>query len=181
MVDFSAARVDLPASTIQEAVAGDTAALARIVRANHDDMARICFVVCGDQDVAQDAVQAAWLIAWRKLGSLRDPSRLRPWLMSIAANEARQIMRRKRRVSVIEIDVDDAVDDRMDPATRSASLDLAMVLRRLEPDDRALLALRYVAGYDASEIGRELHRSPSTVRSQLARLTARLRRDLGDD
>ena len=47
-------------TTVAEAAAGDPDALARIVRAHHDDMARVCFVICGDADLAQDAVQAAW-------------------------------------------------------------------------------------------------------------------------
>ena len=66
------------------------AAFARIIHAHHDDMTRICFVICADIDLADEAVQGAWLIAWRKLHSLRDPARLRPWLVSVAANEARQ-------------------------------------------------------------------------------------------
>ena len=70
----------IAASTVADAAAGDADALARIVGAHHDDMARVCYVICGDQDMAQDAVQAVWPIAWRKLGSLRDPERLRPWL-----------------------------------------------------------------------------------------------------
>ena len=65
------------AGAVALAVAGDEVAFARIIRAHHDDMARVCFVICGDLDVADEAVQAAWPIAWRKLGSLRDPDRLR--------------------------------------------------------------------------------------------------------
>src|SRR5436190_21907534 len=108
--------VGIAASTVAEAAAGDAHALARIVGAHHDDMARICYVICGDQDMAQDAVQAAWPIAWRKLGSLRDPERLRPWLMAVAANEARQIVRRQRRYKVVEIDVANVRSPYGDPA-----------------------------------------------------------------
>src|SRR5215203_2844422 len=79
------------------AAAGDEVAFARIIEAHHDDMTRVSFVICGDLDVADEAVQAAWPIVWRKLDSLRDPGRLRPWLVSIAANEARQLVRRRRR------------------------------------------------------------------------------------
>jgi len=50
----------IAAMTVAQAAAGDADALARIVGAHHDDMARICFVICGDPDLAQDAVQAAW-------------------------------------------------------------------------------------------------------------------------
>ncbi len=170
----------IAATTVADAAAGDVDALARIVGLHHDDMARVCFVICGDQDLAQDAVQAAWPIAWRKLGSLRDPDRLRPWLMAVAANEARQLLRRQRRHPVVEIAVADLGTDRHDPAARPGLSDLAAALRRLAPEDRALLALRHVAGYDATEIGRELGMSASGVRSRLARLTARLRTELED-
>jgi ATP/maltotriose-dependent transcriptional regulator MalT len=65
------APVDIPAIDLQDAAAGDVSAFARIVTEHHDHMARVCFVICGDLDMAQDAVQAAWPIAWRKLASLR--------------------------------------------------------------------------------------------------------------
>lgn len=175
----------IPASTVALAAGGDAEALARIVRAYHDDMARVCFVVCGDQDVAQDAVQSAWPIAWRKLGTLRDPDRLRPWLISIAVNEARQSMRRQRQARVVtELALDDATttsSTATDPAANTALLDLAHALQRLAPDDRALLALRYVADFDATELGKALGMSPSGVRSRLSRLLARLRTELDDD
>jgi RNA polymerase sigma-70 factor (ECF subfamily) len=170
----------IAAMTVADAAAGDADALARIVGAHHDDMARICFVICGDPDLAQDAVQSAWPIAWRKLGSLRDPEALRPWLMSVAANEARQIMRRQRRHPIVEIEVADIGSQRGDPAGDAALADLAVALRRLSPEDRALLALRHVAGFDATEIGKALGISPSGVRSRLARLIARLRTELED-
>ena len=79
--------------TVAQAAAGDAAAFAVIVAEHHDDMARVCFVICGNQDTAQDAVQIAWSIAWRKLGSLRSPDHLRQWLVSfrecVAANRMR--------------------------------------------------------------------------------------------
>ena len=53
-------------------------AFARIVAAYHGDMLRVAYVVAGgDQDLADDAVQAAWSVAWRKLGSVRDLQRSR--------------------------------------------------------------------------------------------------------
>ena len=91
------------AAAVALAVTGDEAALTRIIDAHHHDMTRVAYLICGDLDVADDAVQAAWPIAWRKLGSLRDPGRLRPSLVSIAANEARQLVRRIRRRSVVEL------------------------------------------------------------------------------
>ena len=180
MVGEQAISGGIAATIVADAAGGDADALARIVGAHHDDMARICYVICGDQDMAQDAVQAAWPIAWRKLGTLRDPARLRPWLMAVAANEARLILRRQRRYQVVEIDVADVGSPLHDPAADPAQTDLTIALRGLAADDRALLAMRYVAGFDATEIGRELGISPSGVRSRLARLVERLRSELRD-
>ena len=171
----------IPVSTVQEAVAGDAMAFARIVRAYHDDMARVCRVICGDPDLAQDAAQAAWPIAWRKLRTLREPDRLRPWLVSVAANEARQLVRREHRDRIVAIEVADVGGAEGDPAARSADQDLLAAVRLLPADDRTLLALRYVAGFDATEIGRALGMSASGVRSRLSRLVARLRTEIGDD
>jgi RNA polymerase sigma factor (sigma-70 family) len=171
---------DAAAATIDRAVAGDEVAFARIVAAHHEDMARIAYLVSGSTDVADDAVQAAWAIAWRRLGTLRDPARLRPWLMSVAANEARQMIRGDRRRTVRELRVE--APGATPPAPeRAAQLDLANALARLDSKDRVLIGLRYVADLDSAAIGRELGLSASGVRVRLHRLIGRLREELGDD
>jgi RNA polymerase sigma factor (sigma-70 family) len=167
------------ASTVAEAAAGDVAALALIVAHHHEDMARVCAVICGDADIAEDAVQSAWPIAWRKLGALRDPARLRPWLVSIAANQARQAMRRERRRHVVELSIG-GTGPVADPDQLLPMADLRVALGKLGADDRALLALRYVAELSSDEIGQALGISASGTRSRLERLLARLRRDLDD-
>lgn len=172
--------VPVPRSVVARAAAGDVDALATIVGAHHDDMARISYLITRDGDLAQDAVQSAWPIAWRKLASLREPERLRPWLMAIAANEARQLVRRQRRDVITEITTADVGSSVADPDVHAALIDLRTALARLSPDERALLSLRYVAGLDAGEIGRTLGLSSSGVRSRLSRLVAHLRTELAD-
>jgi RNA polymerase sigma-70 factor (ECF subfamily) len=168
-------------TTVRLAAAGDTVAFARIVAAYHADMTRVAYVVSGgDQDVADDAVQAAWTVAWRKLGSVRDPERLKSWLVSVAANEARQQCRRRRRASVVEIAVVADAPAGRDPADRAAALDLERAMQHLSPDERALLALRFEAGLDSSEIGVLAGRPAATIRWRLSRLLARLRKELSD-
>ena len=169
----------IAAAVIEQAAAGDEMAFARIVAAHHENMARIAYLVSGDPDVAADAEQAAWAIAWRRLGTLRDPARLKPWLMSVAANEARQIMRSQRRRTVRELSVDGPASS-PDP-DRAALIDLANALDDLDYRDRTLIGLRYIAELDSEAIGRELGLSASGVRVRLHRLLARLRKELGDD
>jgi RNA polymerase sigma-70 factor (ECF subfamily) len=171
---------EIASSVVAAAATGDVLALERIIARHHRDMARVCVVICGgDADLAEDAVQAAWTIVWRKLHTLRDADRLRPWLVSVAANEARHLVRRQRPVA--EIAVADAGSDRDDPAAGAAVLDLRAAVRRLDADERTLLALRHVAGFDSSEIGRAIGMTPSGVRTKLERLLGRLRRELGDE
>jgi DNA-directed RNA polymerase specialized sigma24 family protein len=73
------------------------------------------------------------------------------------------------------------VDDRgggTDPALAVNSLDLRNALARLDPDDRALIAMRYVAGFDSNELALATGRSASGTRARLARLLQRLEREL---
>jgi RNA polymerase sigma-70 factor (ECF subfamily) len=106
MVTMTSSASETSAGLMRLAADGDEVAFARIVDAHHADMSSVCFVVTGgDAELAEEAVQSAWPIAWRKLDTVRDPERLRPWLISIAVNEARQLARRRRRGRVLEISV----------------------------------------------------------------------------
>lgn len=67
-----------------------------------------------------------------------------------------------------------------DPASHAADIDLRNALARLKPEDRELIALRYVAGFDSTELARAMGLSPSGTRARLARLLGRLRSELGD-
>ena len=173
---------------LAHAVAGDEAAFARIVAAHHVSMTKVAYLVCGDLDLADEAVASAWVIAWRRIGTVRQPDRLGSWLASVAANEARQLTRRRRRRAIREIRIELGSDlgspgypAAADPASLAPDFDLERALARLDPDDRALLALRYIAGLNATELGRATGRSASGTRVRLARLLARLRMELSDD
>ncbi len=165
---------------IAAAAAGDDVAFARIVAAHHAELVRICHMVARDRAIAEEAAQTAWSIAWRKLGTVRQPDRLRPWLITVALNEARKLLKKRgRRVRVEFIGEPPDQPGGIDPATGIAYLDLQAALERLDPDDRALLALRYVAGFDSSELATAIGLSPSGTRTRLERLLGRLREDLG--
>jgi RNA polymerase sigma-70 factor (ECF subfamily) len=167
-------------SIVARAAAGDEAAFAQIVDAYHDDMARVAFVVCGDVELAQEAVQSAWPKAWRKLGSIRDPERLRPWLVSVAANEARQLARARSRRWLRETPIGDDVQQPRDPADRAGHLEHANALAGLEPEDPMVVGRRYAAGLTSDEIGRVLGMTGGGARARIKRILARLRTELSD-
>src|SRR6188474_1773035 len=126
MVTMTSSATETAASLMRLAAEGDEVAFARIVDAHHAHMSSVCFVVTGgDAELTEEAVQSAWPIAWRKLGTIRDPERLRPWLISIAVNEARQLGRRRRRGKVLEISVaPDGTRASIDPDTHAGDIDL---------------------------------------------------------
>lgn len=166
------------ASTVRLAAGGDEAAFAILVATHHAAMSRVAFVICGDGEASNDAVQAAWSIAWRRLHTLRDEGQVRAWLIAIAANEARGAMRRQRRHPVVDISENLDASPGGDPADAVSVVDLQRALAHLKPDDRRLLALRFVAGLDSTEIARHTGGSASGVRTRLSRLIERLRMDI---
>jgi RNA polymerase sigma-70 factor (ECF subfamily) len=167
-------------SAVQRAVAGDEVAFAQIVATYHRDLVRVAYVITGDVPLAEDAAQSAWSIAWRRLSSLREPERLRPWLVSVAANEARQLIRSRHRRMVTEIRARADDDPADDPSAEIDRIDLLNALHHLTVDDRRLLALRYVAGLEPTEISTLVGRSPSGVRGHFSRILGRLRKELRD-
>lgn len=81
---------------VRAAAAGDQAAFTELVARHHRDLLRVAYVICRHSALAEDSAQSAWAIAWRRIGDVRDPSQIRGWLIAVAANEARRIMRSRR-------------------------------------------------------------------------------------
>jgi RNA polymerase sigma-70 factor, ECF subfamily len=177
---------DHVSAQLARAARGDEVAFERIVAEHQDTMARVAFVVTGDVEIAREAVQAAWPKVWRKLETIRDPERLRPWLAAVVANEAKQLARSKwkRRVREISISTDRPITQQAkgaDPAGRAAELDLAAAVASLDPDDRVLVGLRYAAGLSSDEIAAVIGMTGGGARARIARILVRLRKELADD
>ena len=169
-------------SIVASAAGGDEYAFARLVAAYHEDMRRVCSMVTRDEALAEDAVQSAWAIVWKKLGSLEQPERIRPWLVSVAVNQAKDMLRKQKRRAEIELLANaQVVSGGIDPSTGVDSLDLLRAMDLLEPEDRALIAMRYVVGFDATELSNAIGLSPAGTRARLSRIPGRRRQELTDD
>jgi len=169
---------DVAGTLVRRAASGDEVALARLITEHHAQMVRAAYVVVGDVQLAREAAQDAWAIAWQRLGTVRDPTRVRSWLVAISANEARRLARRGRRQRIAEIALEPPQPRRDDPAGAIDLIDLERALTRLDPDERGLLAMRYVVGLDSTDIAHALGLTASGVRSRLARFVDRLRTEL---
>ena len=163
-------------TTLDQIRAGDKTAFAAVVAAYDKELTRIAYVVCGDIDAARDATQEAWRKLWSAPPELRDPDRLRSWLITVAANAARQTLRRRRRAtSALERK---AALDTERPVDLEHRLDVRSALEQLSAEDRELFAYRFVAELTSAEIGRLYGLSAEGVRSRLHRVIARLREEL---
>jgi RNA polymerase sigma factor (sigma-70 family) len=176
-VGQAAERSSVAPLVVEQAAEGDREAFSQLVATYHHDLLRLSLVITGDEELARDAVQASWAHAWRKLGQLRDPRRIRPWLLSVAANEARSALRRRRRVATVPIGLLDPPSAEVD---QIRLMDLATALGRLSVDERRLIGLAYISGYSSIELAEVLRISPEGVRSRLKRIVDRLRQELHD-
>jgi len=153
---------------VEAAQRGDQEAFVDLVRLHGDRLFAIAHRILRDVDRAEDALQDALVIAWRDLPSLRDPARFDPWMHRLLTNVCiAQAGRERRRIAnlrVLPLDGATAPDDLLSVADRD-QLDRAF--RRLVPEERAMLVLRYYLGYEPTEIAEILGRPAGTVRSRL--------------
>jgi RNA polymerase sigma-70 factor (ECF subfamily) len=126
-----------------------------------------------DRAAAEDAVQEASIKAWRKLRQLRGDRRsLRPWFLSIVANECR-MMRRGRWWSVVRMP-----EIRRDYQAEEAGPDLRRALLRLSPAERLPLILHFYLDLSLEEIAKTMGVSQPAAKSRIYRAARKLRADL---
>lgn len=160
---------------IVSAAAGDADSFAVLIEPLLDPAYRLAAVMLADRSSAEDAVQEASIKAWRKLRQLRgDLNSLRPWFLSIVANECR-MARRQRWWSVFKLaDIPSSASS----PEQSATSDLHGALLKLSPDERLPLVLHFYLDLPMDEVARALHVSPAAAKSRIYRAAKRLRSDL---
>jgi RNA polymerase sigma-70 factor (ECF subfamily) len=168
------------AELVKAALDGRREAYDQLVRRHERALLAAAGHVLGDLQQAEDAVQEALVIAYRKLASLRRPGRFGPWALRITRREALRLARRRERsATAIELDepADHRQDGRIDPDTRHV---LAAVMALSAPQRQAVL-LRYFGGHSLGEIAAMTGAAVGTVKSRLARAKRRLRETLKED
>jgi len=156
------------------ATRGDSESFAALIEPLLDPAFRLAAVMLADRGAAEDAVQEASIKAWRKIGQLRgDLKSLRPWFLSIVANECR-MTRRQRWWSVVRLA---EVPAESNPAEGSTS-DLLRAVQKLSREDRLPLVLHFYLDLPIDETARALNVSPAAAKSRIYRAARRLRADL---
>jgi RNA polymerase sigma-70 factor (ECF subfamily) len=165
---------------LERARRGDEHAFALLVRHYDDGLRALSFRLLGDRTLMDDALQEAYVKAYRALPRFRGDSSPGTWLYRIAYNACLDELRRTRQVAALD-GVREPADARPGPAESvSARRGLADALAALPPEDRAAVLLVDARGFDYREAARVLGVPEGTVASRLNRARAALRRALGD-
>jgi RNA polymerase sigma-70 factor, ECF subfamily len=138
---------------------------------------RLAGAMLHDPQAAEDVVQEASLIAWRKLPKLEDRSNVRAWFLGIVANECRNARRRRwlSRVT-LGLPIRLAVGSGEDQIVNRA--DLRQALRQLRYDDQLVVSLYFYLDMPMAEIAAVAGISVEAARSRLYRAVRQLRPDL---
>ena len=165
---------------VQAARAGDDAAFGALVRLHQRRAYAVARAITIEHEDAEDAVQDAFLHAYRALGRFDAAYPFGAWLARIVANAALDLVRRRRVRTTEEIPASAALPFR-DPA-ESAELRTRLneALSELPPRQRAVLVLHDVEGYRHAEIGEMLGMPEGTARSDLHHARTLMRRALDD-
>src|SRR5882757_913619 len=170
------------ADLVAAAASGDRTAFAAIYDRYANRLHDFCVGMLRDRDAAADCVQDAFCTAAAKLTQLRDADKLRPWLYSIARNEALRHQRERRREEptdmLPELETTEAGPEVL--AARSELADLvAMAAGGLSERDQTILDLTYRHQLDGLELAEVLGVSQSNAGTLVHRLRDTVERSLG--
>ena len=170
------------AELVRAATAGDRGAFAAIYDRYADRLHDFCWSVLRDRDEAADATQDAFLVAAERLGQLRDPERLRPWLYAVARSQALRRVRARSRLAPEE-DMTDLPDTATGPEQSAHQADLRDLVWNaaagLSERDRALLDLHLRHGLEGADLGQAIGVEPAHAYVLLTRLRDQVERSLG--
>jgi RNA polymerase sigma-70 factor (ECF subfamily) len=156
------------------------AAFERLASSHLDAAYRLARAILRDPGEAQDATHDAYVQAWRKWATLRDPSRFEAWFDRILVNTCRNRLQRATRWQAKDIS-EEVVLASGDPFGQAHDRDvLGAGLLSLSPDHRIVVALRYYRDLTIDEIANRLGVPVGTVHSRLHYALQRLRAAIDD-
>jgi len=169
-----------------QTVSDRRATVAELVRAHGDAVLGFCMRVVRARTLAEDVAQQVFLEAYRDLDRFEGRSSARAWLFGIASHRCLDALKRQqRRLQLIESDEQAVIEfedpgagpiEHVDRARLTAALEAC--LKRLSPDVRATVLLRFQTGSSYEELAAPLAATADTLQVRVARALQALRRCL---
>jgi RNA polymerase sigma-70 factor (ECF subfamily) len=167
---------------VERAQRGDREAFAVLVHQVSDTLYTLAHRILRDTGLAEDALQNALVLAWRRLPHLRDAERFEAWIHRILVHACYDEAQRSRQwtanVRVLPVEGPTAADETGLVAARD---ELERAFRRVPVDQRAVFVLHHYFGLPLVEIAQLLEIPAGTARSRLHYATRALRDDLIGD
>ncbi|MEZ5412594.1 MAG: RNA polymerase sigma factor [Acidimicrobiales bacterium] len=164
----------------------DASRFEAIVRQHDERLRALAYRMLGDRTAMDDALQEAYLKAWRGLGDFRGEAAIGSWLYRIVTTTCLDHLRRRARRQGHEVLDDDSEASALPGSGPGGAgvgerLELNEALARLAPGHRAVVLLVDVHGFGYHEVGAMLGIAPGTVGSRLNRAHQALRHLLAPD
>ena len=167
---------------VERARSGDREAFAVLVHQVSDSLFAVAHRILRDSGLAEDALQNALVLAWRRLPHLRDADRFEAWVHRILVHACYDESQRTRSwtatVRVLPIDGPATPDESDAVADRD---ELERAYRRLSVEQRAVFVLHHYLGLPLVEVAELLGIPAGTARSRLHYAIAGLRDALTSD
>lgn len=165
---------------------GDADAFRGIVERHSKTLWKAAWRVLGDAEAAEDAVQDAFLRAWRSFSSFDDRAELATWLYRIAVNAAIDLARKRRRTFGADVPLPEDLDGEVTtpseepaPDRRAISGEVARraraTLEGLSDAERTAFLLRHFEGRSIAEIARALGKNENATKQSVFRAASKLR------
>jgi RNA polymerase sigma-70 factor (ECF subfamily) len=173
------------AQLLERARDGDAGAYGLLVDRYADVAFRTALLICRDADEARDAAQEGFIRAHGALHRFRPDADLRPWLLSIVGNAARNRRRSVGRQAGLALRIGalpagHAPSPEEDVVRDETRRELLAAVEGLRDEDRAVISLRWFAELSEEEVAAALGCPRGTVKSRLSRAMGRLRASLGE-
>jgi len=138
----------------------------------------LAYYILGDRSEAEDAAQEVMFKAWRARNSLRDMDAFEAWIDRIVVNTCREKLRRKRRLSEVDLDPEIEIEAADHFGGLLARDSVGRALLALSMEQRTVVILRYWRDLPLEDISRRLGWPLGTVKSRLHHAHAALRERL---
>jgi RNA polymerase sigma-70 factor, ECF subfamily len=162
---------------IQRVLEGDVEAFARLVDLHYPRCARIAVRILGNREDAEEAIQDAFLRAFKALGDYEDRERFSAWLTRILVNQCRTVLARTKRRDALFAELDPRRLDFIVAAEPDEGtwMELEHVLGQLPAEQREAIVLRYADDLTYEEMSRITGAGESALKMRVQRAFARLR------
>lgn len=174
---------------VQRLCAGEAAAGQALVQRHHLHLLRYLQRLTGDDQLAEELLQATWLSALENLQRFQSwpvGGGFKAWLFRIATNKANDLWRRRWRESVADQDLELVTDEQGQDASRrlesaEQQQKLLWAIEQLPANQRQVLLLRYYSGMKFIDIAQALGCPLNTVLGRMHKAMLKLKRWMEDE